>query len=348
MESLFTPLQNLSVLVTCFNKLDSLDGFLLQARELCELGCQLIVVDDGSQDGSAQVLHDNLQSLPNCQFVDQPNQGSASARNAAITHATGEFLQFLDIDDFLNIKLLVDIFTSNCLNPTTLSVFEIARVSEPLFPPHHKSLTPQELDKASSQTMLVTNLGYSRIIYPRKLILNEGLKFVPTFASLGGERFILDDFFWLLHLSAINVKCVKFDNDAVLYGYMKPENLVIESGKDFENQASLFIQATSVFIQELSHCTHLHDLDFISESLKSSILFHLRFVPIEKMLGVLKFQFSSEVRISAYRNFLRELGFRIKILGATGIIFFKRIARPFVINYALTRRVWAFLSKLTR
>ncbi|MEG3981376.1 glycosyltransferase [Microcoleus sp. T3B2] len=58
---------------------------------------EIIVVDDGSTDSTRQVLEPYLDLI---QYVYQENQGAAIARNRACKLAKGEFLAFLDADDF--------------------------------------------------------------------------------------------------------------------------------------------------------------------------------------------------------------------------------------------------------
>ncbi|VXD18796.1 Glycosyl transferase [Planktothrix serta PCC 8927] len=64
---------------------------------------EIIVVDDGSQDNTRQVLQPYSDSI---RYVYQPNQGVSVARNQGLSLARGEFIVFLDADDiFLPDKL---------------------------------------------------------------------------------------------------------------------------------------------------------------------------------------------------------------------------------------------------
>ena len=88
-----------SIIIPTFNRKhfigDAIDSCLSQTNDNCEI----IVIDDGSRDGTGAFLRDRYGD--HIQYISQDNQGPAVARNRGITAARGEFVQFLDADDQL-------------------------------------------------------------------------------------------------------------------------------------------------------------------------------------------------------------------------------------------------------
>jgi glycosyltransferase involved in cell wall biosynthesis len=62
---------------------------------------EVIVIDDGSQDETAQVIGDLLAKDPRVRLVKQAQQGPSAARNRGLSEARGKYLLFLDADDWL-------------------------------------------------------------------------------------------------------------------------------------------------------------------------------------------------------------------------------------------------------
>ncbi len=60
-------------------------------------GVELIVIDDGSTDGSAGIIKKIV--APNLRYVFQNRQGSGAARNTGVQLGRGEYIAFLDADD---------------------------------------------------------------------------------------------------------------------------------------------------------------------------------------------------------------------------------------------------------
>jgi GT2 family glycosyltransferase len=90
-----------SVIMPCYNAA----SFVAEAVS-CVLGqsygnVELIVVDDGSTDGSREILEGLVQTnKPRMQIYSQDRQGPFPARNLGLKHAKGELVAFLDADDY--------------------------------------------------------------------------------------------------------------------------------------------------------------------------------------------------------------------------------------------------------
>src|SRR5690606_36431267 len=68
------------------------------------LNWELIVVNDGSNDGTANIL--DSYSDPRIKVIHQTNSGVSKARNRAWDEASGDLIAFLDADDLLTPRIL--------------------------------------------------------------------------------------------------------------------------------------------------------------------------------------------------------------------------------------------------
>lgn len=87
-----------SIIIPCYNAepwvAEAIDSCLAQTYHPIEI----IVVDDGSTDGSLKIIQSYGDRI---QYITGPNRGGCAARNQGFALSKGEFVMFLDADDYL-------------------------------------------------------------------------------------------------------------------------------------------------------------------------------------------------------------------------------------------------------
>lgn len=92
----------LSVIIPVYNVEKYLKQCLESIYSQILDGCEVILVNDGSTDASLSVLEEYTSSFSECTtLINKVNGGLSSARNAGLAKATGEYVYFVDSDDYL-------------------------------------------------------------------------------------------------------------------------------------------------------------------------------------------------------------------------------------------------------
>lgn len=103
----------ISVIIPVYNASahlrECLDSVLAQTLRDIEVIC----IDDGSSDGSLELLREYGDKDSRITVLSQPNAGAGAARNFGIDHARGTFFSFLDADDFFEPKML-EVVSDRC------------------------------------------------------------------------------------------------------------------------------------------------------------------------------------------------------------------------------------------
>lgn len=92
----------ISIIIPCYNcekwVLNTIDSLLIQDNKSFEV----IFIDDGSKDMSLQVIQDKMKnSRLKYKIISKKNEGVSVARNIGISQAVGEYIYFLDSDDYI-------------------------------------------------------------------------------------------------------------------------------------------------------------------------------------------------------------------------------------------------------
>lgn len=101
-----------------------LDSILSQATRDCEI----ILVDDGSLDGCGAICDRYAREYDIVQVIHKPNGGLASARNAGMEVAEGEYLAFVDSDDYIEPGTVCRLLHWIAAEPADVCFLELTKV----------------------------------------------------------------------------------------------------------------------------------------------------------------------------------------------------------------------------
>lgn len=165
----------LSIIVPVYNAGTTLIRCVGSILPEAPANSEIFLVNDGSADNSAALCDGFEKADPRIRVIHQKNSGASAARNAGLAAATGQFIQFVDADDYLNKGLYAAVLPH--LTPDLdLLVFGIENLngspSDTLPSGHMKSLAP--LGDKLEYYMVQTGILVSPVnkLYHRRLIAN--------------------------------------------------------------------------------------------------------------------------------------------------------------------------------
>ncbi|MRJ07507.1 glycosyltransferase [Ornithobacterium rhinotracheale] len=175
----------LSIVIPVYNCQDFLNDTFKNLEPLFEKlpkqDFEIVFINDGSTDDSLNVLNEYSTSKPNVFVFSQENKGLSGARNTGIGLAKGEYLQFLDADDYNDFDNVIKLLNFSIDNEIDATSFAIRNVDE-----HGKDLGGQinhtlEFNRIMSGPDALIN-GYTPssmccLLFRRDFLLEQSLLF---------------------------------------------------------------------------------------------------------------------------------------------------------------------------
>lgn len=91
---------DVTVIIPVYNTEAFVEESILSVLSEKELNVELLLIDDGSTDGSAKIVDRYADQKASVKAFHQPNKGLSSARNLGLENASGKYVCYLDSDDY--------------------------------------------------------------------------------------------------------------------------------------------------------------------------------------------------------------------------------------------------------
>lgn len=146
-----TPEPLISVIMPCFNNSATIARSVSSALDQSYHNLEVILVDDGSTDNSREIAFDLHDKDSRLKVVTQENQGPGPARNRGLKEARGEFVAFLDADDYWDTNCLGKLHAALVSSNADLAYCGWQNIgkdeagSEPFIPPDYAGVEKVEL-----------------------------------------------------------------------------------------------------------------------------------------------------------------------------------------------------------
>ncbi|WP_298499378.1 glycosyltransferase [uncultured Algibacter sp.] len=173
----------LSIVIPLYNKEDYIVRCLdsLLAQDVSKNEFEIIIVDDGSTDSSFSIAKEYAEKYPNIQLFKQKNGGAGAARNKGLEVSKGDYIYFLDADDYIAKNVFKRILELSLGNKLEILGFNTKYVSDGSFT---NSLTENIQDLTIEVMDGMTYISKKRFrneawwyIIKRSFLLDTGIKF---------------------------------------------------------------------------------------------------------------------------------------------------------------------------
>jgi len=115
---------NISVIIPVYNVEKYLPKCLDSVINQTLHNLEIICVNDGSTDNSLSILKKFALKDTRIKIIDQKNGGLSKARNVGISAAAGDYLYFLDSDDFIELDAMKNLFAESSKNDLDVLYFD--------------------------------------------------------------------------------------------------------------------------------------------------------------------------------------------------------------------------------
>lgn len=209
-----------SIIVAAYNIENFIEKCLESIQSQTYQNIEIIIVDDGSTDGTAKYCDDFCETEPRARVIHQKNKGLSEARNVGIKESTSEFITFVDGDDMVAGDYVKKLLASLIKNDSDIAVCGFTMA------PSNKSEHPKNetISGEDATIKLLTELENYQIVSWNK-IYKKSL-FIDIKFPAGKKH---EDSLTTYRLFAASKK-VSFISDA-LYYYIKREDSIMNSEK---------------------------------------------------------------------------------------------------------------------
>ncbi|WP_406536959.1 glycosyltransferase family 2 protein [Methanobrevibacter sp.] len=309
-----------SVIVPVYNSCEYIGSTLDSIINQDFSSFELIVVDDGSTDNSLEIIKEKLsKSTISYEIIHQENAGVSCARNAGIEKASGEYLVFVDSDDYITGNHLSELYNGE--TDFSLTQF-IKKDGDKLSTPDYYSKRSMSCDEfIKKELKMEIYFNFWQLMYKASIIKDNNIRFSPDVIYGEDIEFALK--------ALIYGKDIAISNE-VTYYYIQHSESAIKTSEYRRFEIIGIFEQMAEFYRGLGR-DDLADLIITSRIPKA-------------IFGNMNFFFYNDYDFDEVLAKMKELNLLDKLSKYEGDSKFKNKVRLFLLNPKLYYKMWKKLK----
>ena len=228
---------------------------------------EIILINDGSTDNSEKIIKEYMKKDKRIILLSKENGGQGSARNVGIRNSKGEFIMFVDSDDYVDLSICEKLYNNSIMNNSEIVFCNYTMVNEnyEIIQNVSKSVTKQDIIK---QFMINESGPCCKIIKAEILKKNElyfpiikayeDIGIVPAWALFASKiSFVNENLYYYLIRQGSTMNQVKY-NEKLTHIFSSLNNLK----KYFDCNEKYVEEIEWIYIDHLLHAASLRFLKF--------------------------------------------------------------------------------------
>ena len=115
-------MQKISVIVPIFNASKSIKKCIESIINQTYKNIEIILINDGSEDNTLEIINDYKEKDERIKVINKANSGVANTRNVGIEIATGQYIMFVDSDDYIDVNYIYEMHNELVKNDSDVAV----------------------------------------------------------------------------------------------------------------------------------------------------------------------------------------------------------------------------------
>lgn len=277
----------ISIIVPVYNMEKYLDKCLNSLVNQTFKNLEIIIINDGSSDNSQIIIDEYKKKYPNLiKCVAKENGGQASARNLGLEYATGEYITFVDPDDWIDLQMTEKLYNKLVLTNSDIVVCGACKVLDGNI---NKIETFKLYNKDNHKNYILNCSGPCWQLIKTSIFKENNLKFlqqrfyedisiIPSLCIFAKKIEYLDDYlYYYLIRSGSTMNQVKYSNylEDIFKSLDNLSNIFLEN-KSYQKYYS---ELEYIYIEHLLHAASLRFFKF------------QKYDQLDKILNIMKQKF---------------------------------------------------------